>query len=78
MSKVPPEIARFRQKGTQIKFVRGHWYLQRVTSKWDKQAKKVRKVTLGYVGRVTPEGVIPRRTPKSIPRSSARLGRSSS
>ncbi len=62
MSKVPPEIARFRQKGTQIKFVRGHWYLQRVTSKWDKQAKKVRKVTLGYVGRVTPEGVIPRRT----------------
>ena len=42
MSAIPPEIARFRQKGTEIKCIRGHYYLQRVTSKWDKQARKVR------------------------------------
>ena len=62
MSTIPPEIARFRQKGTEIKCIRGHYYLQRVTSRWDKQARKVRKITLGYLGRVTPEGVIPRKT----------------
>lgn len=62
MSRIPQEIARFRQKGTEIKCIRGHYYLQRVTSRWDKQARKVRKVTLGYIGRVTPEGVIPRQT----------------
>ena len=62
MSAIPPEIARFRRKGTEIKCIRGRYYLQRVTSKWDKQARKVRKITLGYLGRVTPEGVIPPKT----------------
>ncbi len=62
MSAIPPEIARFRQKGTEIKCIRGRYYLQRVASQWDKQARKVRKITLGYLGRVTPEGVIPPKT----------------
>ena len=62
MSKIPPEIARFRQPGTQIKCIRGHYYLARVTSKWDPVAKKVKKVFLGHLGTVTAEGVTPKRT----------------
>ncbi len=62
MSKAPPEIARHRLPGTEIKCIRGHYYLQRVTSKWDPKAKKTRKITLGYLGRVTPEGLVPRKT----------------
>ena len=38
MSKAPPEIARHRLPGTEIKCIRGHYYLQRVTSKWDPKA----------------------------------------
>ena len=33
MSKIPPEIARFRKPGTQIKHIRGHYYLTKVTSR---------------------------------------------
>ena len=62
MSKIPPEIARFRQPGTQIKCIRGHYYLARVTSKWDPVAKKAKKVFLGHLGTVTEKGVTPRRT----------------
>ena len=40
-SKIPPEIARFRKPGMQIKCIRGKYYLQHVTSRWDKAARKV-------------------------------------
>ena len=62
MTKIPPEIARFRQPGTQIKRIRGHYYLAKVTSKWDPVAKKVKKVYLGHIGTVTEKGVTPKRT----------------
>lgn len=62
MTKIPPEIARFRQPGTQIKRIRGHYYLARVTSRWDPIAKKVKKVYLGHLGTVTEKGVTPKRT----------------
>lgn len=62
MSKIPPEIARFRKPGTQIKHIRGHYYLTKVTSKWDPVAKKVRKVYQGHLGVVTQDGVVPRRS----------------
>ncbi|MBR1644425.1 MAG: transposase [Bacteroidales bacterium] len=61
-SKIPPEIARHRKPGTQVKCIRGKYYLQRVTSRWDKDAKKIRKVVLEHIGMVTPEGVVPKRT----------------
>ena len=60
-SNIPPEIARHRQPGTQIKRIRGKYYLQRVTSRWDKDTRKVRKVVLEHIGMVTPEGVVPKK-----------------
>lgn len=62
MSKIPPEIARFRKPGTQIKRINGRYYLARVTSRWDPAAKKVRKVFLEHLGTVTADGVAPKRT----------------
>ena len=61
-TKIPPEIARFRQPGTQIKRIRGHYYLAKVTSRWDPAAKKVKKVYLGHLGTVTEKGITPKRT----------------
>lgn len=61
-SKIPPEIVRHRQPGTQIKCIRGKYYIQRVTSRWDKVSRKVRKVVLEHIGMVTPEGIVPKKT----------------
>lgn len=58
MKKIPDEIKRYRLRGTEIKSVGNNFYLYRVSCKWDKELKKYRKVTLGYIGRVTPEGII--------------------
>ena len=69
-STIPPEIARFRQPGMQIKRIKGKFYLQRVTSRWDKEAGKVRKVVLEHLGMVTPDGVVPKRT-RRIPAGAA-------
>ena len=58
MSKIPEEISRFRLRGTEIKSVGGNYYLYRVSCKWDKAEKKYRKVNLGYIGRVTSDGIV--------------------
>jgi len=58
MKKIPEEIKRHRLHGTEIKPVGNNFYLYKVSSKWDKNLKKYRKVNLGYIGRVTAEGII--------------------
>ncbi len=47
---------------TEIKCIRGKYYLQRVISKWYPKTQKVRKFTLEYLERVTADGVIPRKS----------------
>lgn len=61
-SKIPPEIARHRLPGTQIKCIRGRYYIQRVTSRWDPEKQKVRKVVLEHIGTVTEAGIQPKKT----------------
>ncbi|MBR6022495.1 MAG: transposase [Kiritimatiellae bacterium] len=61
-SRLPPEIARHRLKGTRIVRSGAGYCIQRVTSRWDKEAKKVRKVVLEHIGTVTPEGIVPKKT----------------
>ena len=78
-STIPSEIARHRLPGTQIKRIRGKYYIQRVTSRWDKSAHKVRKVVLEHIGMVTPDGIIPkkvRRVAVSPPAYSKEFGAS--
>jgi len=58
MTKIPEEIRRFRLRGTEIRPVGGNFYLYKVSCKWDKDAKKYRKVNLGYIGRVTENGIV--------------------
>lgn len=54
-----PEWAlKHKTKGTEIREISGHYYLYKVTSKWDKIEKKPKKITEGYLGKITPEGLI--------------------
>lgn len=56
---MPEWVKKFRQKGTQISFIRGNYYLYKIKTIWDKEKKKPKKINEGYLGKITPEGVIP-------------------
>lgn len=49
-----------KTKGTELRLIRGKYYLYEITSKWDKEAKKTRKITLRQIGTITEEhGLVP-------------------
>lgn len=51
-----PEWAiKFKTKGTELRYINNHYYLYKITSKWDKEKKKTRKITLGMIGKITKE-----------------------
>ncbi len=58
MTNIPEEIRKFRLRGTEIRKVGPNFYLYKVKCVWDKVTKKYKKQTLGYVGRVTENGII--------------------
>lgn len=49
----------------EVKVLNGNYYLYHSTTRWDKKEKKVKKVT-EYIGRITPKGVIERRSKNEI------------
>ena len=51
-------MLKYREKGTDVRYLNGHYYLYSVTSKYDPSVKRSRKVTLAYLGRITPEGLV--------------------
>lgn len=64
-----PEWAlKHKQKGTELRNIRGKYYLYRITSKWDPEKKVTRKITLGQIGVITEEhGLVPTGKTKTGP-----------
>lgn len=62
----PEWVEKHRQKGTNISYIDGKYYLYAVSSKWDKAKGRAQKKTNGYLGRITENGFIPKgvRKPK--------------
>lgn len=57
----PDWALQFKTKGTELRFIRGKYYLYRISSKWDKERKRTRKITHEMIGRITQEeGLIPK------------------
>ena len=54
---IPDWAVKFREKGTQITEIDGRYYLYKVRSQWDPRKHRARKITEGYLGRITPDGV---------------------
>ena len=49
-----------KTKNTELRLIRGRYYLYNITSKWDPVKKRPKKITLGAVGTITEEhGLIP-------------------
>lgn len=61
MSKFPDWVEQHRTKGTAIEKRGDSYYLSRVTSEWNPEKKRAQKKTLEYLGKITPEGVVPPR-----------------
>jgi len=53
----PDWVVKYKRKGTAIHNIRGHFYLYEVASRWDKTLKRAKKITKGYLGRITPKGL---------------------
>lgn len=64
MARIPEEIRRHRLPGTEIKRVGGKYYIQRVKCVWIPESKKRRKMVVEFIGSVTADGIIPKKTRK--------------
>ena len=54
----PDWVLRQKRKGTEIRKIGNNFYLYKVTSVWDKEKKRAKKVTEKFLGKITPEGLI--------------------
>ena len=58
--KHPEWALKFKTKNTELRLIRGRYYLYKITSKWDPEKKRTKKVTLASLGTITEEyGLIP-------------------
>jgi len=58
MTKYPEWVLKFREKGTAIHFLKGKYYLYKISSKWDAEKKRSKKITEKFLGTITPEGLV--------------------
>jgi hypothetical protein len=59
MEKLPDWALKYKIKGTAINRVNKNFYLYKISSKWDPKKKRAQKITEGYLGKITPDGVLP-------------------
>ena len=56
--KIPDWAIKHKQKGTEIRNIKGNYYLYKISSKWDKIKKRPQKITEKFLGKITMEGLI--------------------
>ena len=68
MTQFPDWVLKHKTKGIAIEHRNGRYYATRVTSVWDPENHRARKITQEYLGVVTPEGIIPpkHKRPKKV------------
>jgi len=57
-NKHPEWVIKHKRSGTEIRLIKGHYYLYEITSKWDKEKKRAVKKTIGILGKITEDGFI--------------------
>ena len=58
MATYPEWVTAHRQKGTEIRFINGQYYVYTVTSKWNPEKKRAQKITGKLIGKITPAGFV--------------------
>jgi hypothetical protein len=54
----PNWVLKHKRKGTKIRKKGNNFYLYKVTSVWDKEKKRARKITEKFLGTITQDGLI--------------------
>lgn len=55
MTKHPEWALKYKEKGTELRFINKTYYLYKITSKWNPEKKRSQKITLGLLGKITQE-----------------------
>lgn len=58
MTTLPDWVKKYQEKGTQAVRIKNNYYLYKITSIWDPQKGRARKVTEKYLGKITPDGIV--------------------
>ncbi|MEA1874856.1 MAG: hypothetical protein U9N51_10590 [Bacteroidota bacterium] len=53
MAKHPEWTLKYKEKGTELRFINKTYYLYKITSKWNPEKKRSQKITLGLLGKIT-------------------------
>lgn len=56
--KIPEWAKKYRKEGTEVKDIGGNYYLYKISSRWDPEKKRSKKITDKYLGTITREGVV--------------------
>ena len=65
MIEIPEWVRQWKTKGMEIQKRGDRYYAYEITSKWNPEKKRAQKITLGYLGVITPKGIVKvRDTPK--------------
>jgi hypothetical protein len=70
----PEWVEKQKKRGFEIKKVGNGYYMYERKSKWDPERKKAKKVTGQYVGKVTPDGIVPPKKRADAPVFSVEFG----
>lgn len=54
----PDWVLSQKRPKTEVRFLNGRYYLYSVSSKWDKETKRSKKITGPLLGRITPDGFV--------------------
>lgn len=54
----PEWVLNHKKKGTEIRLIKGKYYLYQVKSKWNKEKGRPQKITCKYLGRITETGLV--------------------
>ena len=57
-SKRPEWVLKHKKPGTEIRLIKGHYYMYAISSKWDSDKKRPVKKTLGILGKITRTGFV--------------------
>jgi hypothetical protein len=57
-SSYPDWVLKHKTKGTNISCIGNKYYLYKVSSIWNRDKKRAQKITVGYIGRITEDGII--------------------
>lgn len=54
----PDWVLKEKKKGTEIRKIGNNYYLYKVTSVWDKEKGRAKKITEKFLGKITPDGLV--------------------